>query len=331
MSKNYKSNSNNKPDWKSQLLQLQAEIEADMTDEEKRQLKQEEQQRQQVEKERKNRIIELNKRRKLLYEFLAGYKQNSGIFINNFFRNRDYKTYCEDKFHEFSFDVSGIMPNVFDDLGFSFSMVSYLDKLEDAHLAYYPISRDYIERLINFAEVLDILEPLQEDTILYRGCSTLERNGVNGIVSTTTDKRIAEQFSRGTILTMIVPKGTKCLRVKSIRPKEQRKKDHENEILLPPCSYEILSEEQTKPSREPNNHTGKTHLIKLKVKQLDILEEFLKMADNPPNEYIPISFSQGNEYLYAVERLRHYIDTRNQNRGISFKKSMHRKSGTESK
>lgn len=257
-----------------------------------------------------DRMIELNRRNRMLYTFLAGYKQNSGIFINNFFRNRDYQTYCEDKFESFDFDVSGSLPNLFDDIEMSMAMVDYLGKLEDNEMAYYPITPEYIAYLIAFAEVLDILEPTKEDMVVYRGCSTLERNGVNGVVSTTTDRKIAEQFSRGTILTIHVPKGTKCLNVKRIRPREQQKHDYENEILLPPCDFEIISEREVEPGNEPNNHKDKTKLIELVVNPLDLLEEFLKRLDNPPQEYIPIQNIQGRTYSGSVEMLRSYIENR---------------------
>lgn len=105
-----------------------------------------------------------------MYDFLAGYKHNFGIYINNFFRDRDYKNYCEDKFVEFEFDVTGIMSaNLFGDLGFSIQMVKYLEGLEKYKAAYYPVNTAYIEHLINFSEVLDILKPLEEDIIVYTG------------------------------------------------------------------------------------------------------------------------------------------------------------------
>lgn len=297
-------NTNTNSDWRTALNSIKEEI---MSPEEK------------VEEEKEKllapiRIQEFNKRRKMLYEFLAGYKHNSGIYINNFFRDRDYKTYCEDKFDGFEFDVTGIMPaNLFDDLGFSIQMVKYLEGLEKYKVAYYPVNPAYIEHLINFSEVLDILKPLEEDIVVYRGCSTLERNGVNGIVSTTIDERIAEQFSRGTILKIHVPKGTKYLDIRSIRPKEQRKKDLEKEFLLPPCEYQIISEKVLNYTTGINNNTGQTRYIEMTVTPLDLLTEFLKMLENPPREYELLKHMPGIEYNEAVQMLKSYLDNRNRN------------------
>lgn len=294
----------NKQDWKSQLQQINKQIKAEVPEEERKKLE-----RERALESEKNRLrkIEFDKRKTSVYQFLAGYKQNSGIFINNFFRNRDYKLYCQDKFHTFDFDVSGIIPNFFDDWLFSFMMVEYLSELEEGKNAYYPISKSYIDHLIAFSEALDILPRLEEDTILYRGCSTIERNGVNGIVSTTTDEKIAEQFSRGTIIKLHVPKGTKCLNVKSIRPKEQQKKDFEKEILLPPCNYEVLSEKETKRGKEPNNRINLTKHLEIRVEALDLLTEFYKRMCNPPTTF----FRLDEEYTECKRYLNNYINERN--------------------
>lgn len=291
----------NNQDWRSQLAQLNQQMKDNMSEEEKKKMRQEE-------AEKRRRKQEVEKRKHALYEFLSGYKQNSGIFINNFFRNRDYKTYCADKFHIFDFDFHGtIMPNVFDDMAFSLYMVRYLGQLEEAHIAYFPIETGYIKHLINFAEVLELVEPLESDTTFYRGCSTIERNGVSGLVSVTAKLEIAQQFSRGTVLTVHVPKGTPILNLNAIRPKSQRNKDLEQEYLIPPFEYEILSSQEVKKGREPNNHTGRTKLLEIKVKPLDFLEEFLKAMENPPQEYFAILSNQEEAYEEALTLLKNYI------------------------
>lgn len=290
-------------DWRAQLGQLKQELEDAMTPEEK-----EAKRREEIAK--RNRLYEFNKRRTVLYQFLAGYKQNSGIFVNNFFRNRDFKLYCEDKFHGFDFDVSGIMPNVFDNMDFSMKMVQYLGNLDKEEIAYHPLTESFVEHLIVFSECLDLLEPLEEDLIVYRGCSTIERNGVNGIVSTTTDRHIAEQFSRGTLLTMLVPKGTKNLKVRSIRPKKQQKDDIENEILLPPCNYKIISDKEVKKGREPNNRQLTTRLLEIEVQPLDLLEEFVQRMENPPEEYLPFKEYQGESYNDSLMLIKTHIAKR---------------------
>ena len=301
--------SKNNLDWKSQLQNIKTDIVANLSEKEKQQMKREEQ-------EKKNRRREYLKRQKMLYEFLANYKQNSGIFINNFFRNRNYETYCKDKFHDFDFLIGNIIPNDFENAVSSWSAVQYLGELEKMHIAYHPIDKYFIELLIAVSEVFDLLEPLDEDTILYRGCSTIERNGVDGLVSTTTDKVIAEQFSRGTILKIHAPKGSKNINIKSIRPYKQQRKSTENEILLPPCSYQIISEIEKEKGREPNNWTGRTKYLEIKVTPLDLLEEFLKRMENPPEEYMPLMIAQKEDYHEAVQLLKNYIERRKTDKSL---------------
>ena len=298
-------NNNKNVDWKEQLKNLGKQLKEEMTPEEKLQEEQEERQ-------KSFNIQETNRRKPRLYQFLAGYKQNSGILINNFFRKRDYKMYCEDKFHSFTFNFHGSsLPNVFDDFSFSMKMVKYLGELEKNEIAYFPIDVDFIEHLINLAIVMDLSKPLEEDTVFYRGCSTIDRNGVNGLVSITSDYRIAEQFSRGTILKITVPKGTKLLNVNAIRPKEQRRKDLEQEYLLSPCDYEIVGQEIKDRADEPNNRRNKTLHLDLKVKPLDLLEEFYRVMCKPPEEYYPVYLAQEGKYEKAFDRLEYFIETRN--------------------
>lgn len=298
-------------DWKSQLSSVKNEMVQNMSKQEQIQYNKEEQERKKRISARKREYLRIQKE---LYDFLAGYKQNSGIFVNNFFRNRDYETYCQDKFYDFDFDISGILPvNLFDDIAFSMSMVGSLRKLEERRNAYYPITPSFILHLNAVSDAFDFLDPLEEDTILYRGCTTIERNGVYGIVSTTTNKDIAEQFSRGTILTIHAPKGTKCIDVKKIRPKEQRKKDYENEILLPPCDYKILNVRESKKGREPNNNTDITKHMEIEITPLDLLNEFLKRMQNPPKEYLPTSMAQVEDYEEALLVLKSCIYQRENN------------------
>lgn len=298
-------NNNVGTDWKSQLGQIKKQMIDEMPPEEKRRLEE-------MRKEKQRRQAEFNRMKSSIYYFLSGYKQNSGIFVNNFLRNRDYETYCKDKFHDFEFDISGMMPNLFDNEVLSWNMVSYLGKLEKMHCAYFPIDVDFIRVLISFYEALMLAPRTEMETILYRGCSTIERNGVDGVVSTSTDYKIAEQFSRGTILTIHVPAGVPCIDVRSIRPREQQRKDKENEIILPPCDYEILSEKTVKKSyHELNNFTGVTRHLEIAVQPRDLLDDFLKMMENLPEEYKQIAEVQGDNFLEAKMMLSEYIQKRN--------------------
>ena len=60
---------------------------------------------------------------KFVYEFMAGYKHNSGIYINNLLRGRNYDDYVEAIFDSFTMDFFGEgMPNDFGDIALSFTV-----------------------------------------------------------------------------------------------------------------------------------------------------------------------------------------------------------------
>jgi len=248
----------------------------------------------------------------LIYDFLAGYKHNSGIFINNFFRGRDYATYCADKFHAFSFEFGCFPPNQFDNPNLSFQMIGYLSKLEEMKCAYFPIEPSLIEKLIGVSEAFDKFK-LQSDSIVYRGCTCIERNGVTGVVSTTTNERIAKQFSRGTVLKIHLPAGIGNISVGMLRRGLGVKRDTEDEILIPPCDYDIINSQTVPREDEPNNWTSTTKFIEISVKPKDTLSEFLKVMENPPHEYLPIQNVQGEIYTEAYHVLKDYIDNRRKN------------------
>ena len=299
-----KSHQNTNQDWKKQLSSIKSDMIENMSEKEKAAYQREQQ-------DKAIRRKKLNQLKPELYEFLSGYKHNSGIFINNFFRRRNFKLYEEDKFHGFEFDVSGIIPNIFDNPAFSLQMVRYLGTLEESGIAFFPININTIKKLKVFSDALDCAPRIEFPTTLYRGCSTIDRNGVNGIVSTTTNIEVAKQFSRGTILIIHVPADTKCLDVKSIRPKEQQKKDKENEILLPPCKYEIISKKVVKKQHEPNNMSGTTTILEINVEPLDLLTEFLKVMESPVQEYIDmVMYAQKDDYEEGMLLLKNYIKNR---------------------
>ena len=156
-------------DWKSTLAEIKADMIRNLPEEEKKAY-QLEQQQATINRKR------LNALKPELYSFLAGYKQNSGIFVNNFFRKRSFTLYQEDKFYGFDFDVSGILPNVFDDFAFSMNMVRYLRRLEELEIAYFPIDVGFIRKLKVFSDALDYAPRIELPTILYRGCSTIQNS-----------------------------------------------------------------------------------------------------------------------------------------------------------
>ncbi len=244
-----------------------------------------------------------------LYTFLAGYKENSGIFINNFLCKRNYDDYCRGKFE--SHDDS--IPNYFDDINFSSYMKQHLRNLERARWAYVPVNVSFIDYLITVAEALELAPVIRRKT-LYHGCLNLEESGMNGLVSVTASEDVAKKFSRGTIVTLHIPEGMKGINVRRIKPVNQRKNDKEEEFILAPCSFEVIGEEVvSKNDDESNNPNDYTQMVDVVVRPLDLLEEFYKAMENPPEDYLKIRELQGDSFDEAKEYLREYLEKRRQN------------------
>lgn len=89
------------------------------------------------------------------------------------------------------------------------------------------------------------------------------------------------------------------------------KKDKENEILLPPCKYEIISKKVVKKQHEPNNMSGTTTILEINVEPLDLLTEFLKVMESPVQEYIDmVMYAQKDDYEEGMLLLKNYIKNR---------------------
>lgn len=61
------------------------------------------------------------------------------------------------------------------------------------------------------------------------------------------------------------------------------------------------------------------------VSPLDLLEEFLKMAENPPEEYEIVREIQNGEYERSVNKLRNYVESRKKRQNNSLIKTVNKR------
>lgn len=60
---------------------------------------------------------------------------------------------------------------------------------------------------------------------------------------------------------------------------------------------------------EPNNMNTNTTILEINVKPLDVLEEFLKIMENPIQEYIDkVMYAQKENYEEALVLLKDFIE-----------------------
>lgn len=233
-----------------------------------------------------------------VYAFIAAFKHDSAILINNFLRKHTNEQYRKGQFSNFDFTTGGLDFNDWGDPILALEIIHYMSENESS---YWGIDVGYIEMLMHFAEYMSEQPPLTNPMVVYRGCNSLEDDGVSGLVSTSTDKKIAEQFDRGTLLKINLPKGMKIVDVERTRP-QKSKIDIEHEIILPPCEYKIKSDEEMN-LRGPNNHKGKTRVVEIDVQPKDLLREFALAMDNPVKDYLKdygIDSEYKKAYMYLL-------------------------------
>lgn len=218
-----------------------------------------------------------------VYHFLMLFKQDSGFFINDFFRGLSEKQIINGQFNEFDYMTGDIDFDQYGKPGLYLYTIEELNKRKQNGQNYWNIDIYYMAELINFAEFMSEQESLKNEMVVYRGCNSLEIDGVDGLVSTTKDIGIAKQFNRGTILKIHLPKGMKIVDIDKVRPKKSG--DKEQEVLLPPCNFIIRSEKIIN-LRGPNNHSGKTRMIEIDVQPKDLLREFAIRMVQPPDDYM---------------------------------------------
>ena len=254
---------------------------------------------QQINQEKNNKTWkddEFERRKNKLLDFLINFRCDSDIFFNNFFRKRKTESFSYNEIHGYRMMLD-LLRNIY-------------DERNDKVIVHYRVDINTILELINLAIMIQLSKPLEEDTIFYRGCVSMEENGVNGIVSVTSDKKIAEQYSEGTILSIVVPKGTRILDAGAIwKEKGGESDDFNKTFILPPCYPVVLSEEEKEKGNEPKNPRPTTKHLKVEVTPLDLLEEFMKVLNDPPENYDFVRMIEERYYNNAV--LEHQKDPSN--------------------
>ncbi len=250
--------------------------------------------------------------KKTFYEFMMAYKHNSAFLINNFLRGHSYTQYRNGEAHSFDLFTGNVDLNQWGNQFLYLNIIEYI--FENEKMGYWGINDDYIYMVYNFANCMSDQPPLRDEITVYRGCNSLEIDGLNGIVSTSKDEEIAKQFNRGTLLKIKLPKGMKFIDVDKVRPRKSD--DLEKEVILPPCDYKIINDKVIK-IKGPNNPSGETRVIEVEVTPKDLLHEFANSLLNPPDDYIKnycyddthTQYFHNNINIFFNKMLSHTVDS----------------------
>ncbi len=199
--------------------------------------------------------------------FLKEYIRDSAFFINRFMVG-----YNKDKLRVTTTKFGGSRKQIED---FVRSIKSY-----------HPITPEFIYDLYLFYETMANQVPTNKDMIVYRGCDTLEDHAMDGLSATTLNKLTAQNFNYGTLLKIHIPAGSKIIQCGEFVY------DEEEQIVLPPCDYDIIQE------RRELLRGVITRIVEITIRPRDILKDFSLAMQNPTHDYI-IENGLGEEYQNA--------------------------------
>lgn len=199
--------------------------------------------------------------------FLTEYIKDSAFFVNRFMVG-----YTKDKLRARA-SMFGQSQKQIEDFVRSFK-------------SYHPITKEFIYDLYLFYETLVNQIPSDKDIIVYRGCDTLEDHAMDGLSAASFSKTIAQNFNYGTLLEIHIPAGNRFIQCSEFVH------DEEEQIVLPPCNYDILQE------RIEVIRGVSTRVVEITIRPKDILKVFALAMETPPRDYIDEN-GLGEEYQSA--------------------------------
>ncbi len=161
-----------------------------------------------------------------------------------------------------------------------------IEELVRGTKSYNPITTQFIYDLYLFYETMVNQVPTNKDIVVYRGCDTLEDYAMDGLSATSLNKNIAQNFNYGTLLEIHIPAGSKFIQCSEFVY------DEEEQIILPPCDYEIIRE------RQEVLRGVSTRVVEITIYPRDILKSFSLAMQKPTQDYINEN-GLGEEYQNA--------------------------------
>lgn len=281
--------------------------------------------------EQSDKWMYINGIKQLVYRFLEGYKQNSGIFVNNFLAGRSFEEYMDTRFgptglelnvseNLASLDTTSHAISFFGNAQTLMDVAKKLYEMEQGKIAYFPITLEYIKWLIAFAECVELMPPTQflkreshnpQIALMYAPDGSINEVSSAYAYFTNPYRKTAK-----TVISFEQEESIHGLVLNNIRPKKSRKNIlGESEIILPPFTYEKI-----------RNVWDRNEYV-VSMKQLDLLRAFYEKMQNPPAEYMQVHASMKAEYDEAMAYLKTYLDSHQNGEGIIRKRSIPNKYG----
>ena len=249
-------------------------------------------------------LIGHKKKMQYVYNFLAGYKYNSSLYINNFMRD----TISSEEIIASQATLSKVpfKSNYYSNN--YYKMFECINEFDFLDLPYYPINKNYIEQLIALDMYFES-HKTEKDLVLYRGCSNIEKDGFNSITSTSFNYNVAEKYSNGTILTILLPKNSSYIDLDQLTNNFGNFANDECEVILPPCDYNPILSLNLPQDIDFDELEDKNDYYVVEASPRDFVLDFYNKLNNLPREYQEELLVYKKNYLnQAKQMLEKYLD-----------------------
>lgn len=180
---------------------------------------------------------------------------------------------------------------------------------------YSPMTKGWVKQIIEIDEAMRSSQKVNnKPTTVYRGTVDVDQIRMEGLISTSLDKRIAvSKFLQpgGCLLKINLPANSPAFTMHLVAGVRGGAYKAEQEIVLPPCEYEIehiYEEDYTYEDSDGIVVTDKIKVAELKVKPLNLAKEVLKAMKNLPEDF-PEAFRNDPEFEFdeSLKMLEDYI------------------------
>ena len=220
-----------------------------------------------------------------------GFQGGSASIINNFLHDTTDET-TKQKYSNFdinqvlgemlNFDIDQALDEMLNhDKSKIFKFKTQSKVLTDPVL-YFPITKDFIEDIIEIDEVFRASKLWNSPITLYRGAPPVNKNALNGVVSTSLDQTVAMEFYKGALIKINLPKGSPYIKLEGIGDPVF---DNEKEVILPPCDFEITKTFTLPHADFPKEFPEYYKCYEVSVIPKNLSECVLDRMKHPPKDY----------------------------------------------
>ncbi len=231
--------------------------------------------------------------------FIEGFRGGSATLINNFLHDTTSEL-TKQKYIDV--DIDDVMKHIGDP-----NYLNEHSKIITESIIYSPLTPSFINQIIQIDEVFRASKLVNEPLTVFRGAPRIDKNALNGIVSTSTDIDIATDFYKGALVKIDLPKGFPYIKLFEIE--NDSIFENEKEVILPPCDFKITNTFTLPHKDYPDKFPTYYKVYELTVTPKNLAECLLNRMKNPPKDYFDLLIEQNKkDFKMAMKLLKEYVN-----------------------